>query len=1561
MESQPSRDAKFDLFISYASADDASTLAGVRVRVRVVHELKRALEEHVHPDAKGRGKGRLRVCTDKEDFEMHGLVESAIRARLDEARAMLVVCSAAAVESKYIRGEIALFKELHPGREPLSVFWDLLPEHAFPEHFLPGTLGANVAFKPEMTLKAWRAQLRNESHKIAARVWEVELERVHDRWREERRASRRRTVGALVATVAILLSVIGPLFWAYRRNQAVDTAAGRLVSGVGQDRTNIPDGEWSLIWDLAANRDDAVRHRFLGLVLSSPQAARRFNNRAAMLTHAAVGLDLRRRQRALDLLVLPTIGRQNTDSEVLMACVRIGVALDERRLEFATRAAEVIRRNIGDADGRKIAEDLEIFRAIEPVLGTEDKRSTAKAFADRVETIMAGPGYPGLNLSQREASIVVVRTIEKHLSPQAVSKLSAAFVDRILDELPQFASLTRTEALSKALEEMADKLDAASADREAERVVTMSRMRENARMPLPLTLRAFSRRQDGPGLDRAARRLIQIFRDSKIELDGPSANSLCELFRDLAALLAPGIRALADDLLAAVNESPYSRRPVLADAFLSIADGLGPAEAEAFAATFSDHFIFDLERLSEASVSRTYASVTRRLAPGDRDRMVGKLVAAMRSAKSGTLFERAWTVFEAGATTMGDREAAKLATEILIAIPGMDRSSAISHQLKAFVVLVQRAGDEDGRIAIAMEQAIAAAPPPQLAAVGEAIRDARARLNAARVKALARAIAVRALDGEALKVTAPLLDGEGAADVAGRIIQALTGKDDPHRRDGISEGVTFRDGNAVRAEDGETLRRIRLLDSLRVLASQLDGVIATRAIEPIKATLAACQTPEGLDILVATFSTLAKKLDGVAVQEVASVAIRRALVITSNLDKMSSWYSGEPTQLAKSIRTLGPLVEAKTAADVAHQAVKKIFEAKDIEQLASLVEIVRALAGRIAPDAAKQFVVPTAVLLVARMCKSDGNLRPASVSLEDLAASFDTQMAAEVAVCLVEAPFDPKNHEAQANLDRSFRVVANRLDAQACGDIARRLQGQVGAAGEGRLKMLAAAFRALAPRLDAKQAGTIKASFLTKVSDLARAATPDKLLILSEAFASLAHFPEVTTSQDGARGIADRIAEIFPKQKTGSPQWDDLPEMMRRLVPWLDPERTQTLKLEVISSTLSRIGRVGDPASLKSAFQAIHDATDGLPSNQRAVAASWVLDSLSDPAQAGSLARRLDDRTKAFSTEESVPVSRLIAVYNSLIDPNDDARLREASAKAADQMIQAASTVDGSTKGLAEVFGALAKKLDHAWATGAAVRIVAGIRAIRGQAHVPDDRTTAGQAPALKGIRRRNTFGPSELEIRAARIDLLVEMFEALSDRVDSAEAARIATSLVVEIPSNFEDPQRFYRDKLIRALDGRMSDAAAGDLAARLIVTISPYNFESQHAAIDAIRGLAAHADAHGSTLIISAMVNMTIKSNRWKDDLAETSARIIDAMPPVLTSQHWVDVLKIPTCLGPIRNACFRQLIRSLKHSFTDVWQMAQWARTEEAGIDLHSFPARPHSVAGLSDNSARFGLNR
>jgi hypothetical protein len=65
----------------------------------------------------------------------------------------------------------------------------------------------------------------------------------------------------------------------------------------------------------------------------------------------------------------------------------------------------------------------------------------------------------------------------------------------------------------------------------------------------------------------------------------------------------------------------------------------------------------------------------------------------------------------------------------------------------------------------------------------------------------------------------------------------------------------------------------------------------------------------------------------------------------------------------------------------------------------------------------------------------------------------------------------------------------------------------------------------------------------------------------------------------------------------------------------------------------------------------------------------------------------------------------------------------------------------------------------------------------------------------------------------------------------------------------------------------------------------------------------------------------------------------------PPCrLATQELVDLLKMPTCVGPIRDVVLRLLGQKCQRHFADLWQFVDYAHEHLPDIDLTSPPKRP-----------------
>ena len=194
---QPSAEssaAAFDVFISYSHSE--ATLA---------ERLSRRIRRYRPPRALGLGPRRLTVFRDVERLTTQGELSHALRERIGAAHNLLLLCSPAAAQSKYVDQEVAAFVERRRGDGVHIVLAAGEPQAAFPP-------ALKSAFQEPLyiDLRAsggwWRRwqRFRQESLRVIAALLRVDYATLY---REDERRSRRQrwlAVSAVLATVATL-------------------------------------------------------------------------------------------------------------------------------------------------------------------------------------------------------------------------------------------------------------------------------------------------------------------------------------------------------------------------------------------------------------------------------------------------------------------------------------------------------------------------------------------------------------------------------------------------------------------------------------------------------------------------------------------------------------------------------------------------------------------------------------------------------------------------------------------------------------------------------------------------------------------------------------------------------------------------------------------------------------------------------------------------------------------------------------------------------------------------------------------------------------------------------------------------------------------------------------------------------------------------------------------------------------------------------------------------------------------------------------------------------------
>jgi formylglycine-generating enzyme required for sulfatase activity len=208
---------KYRAFISYSHAD-----------TNWAKWLHRGLESfHIDKDLAGRETATgivppaLRpVFRDRDDFTAGHTLTEQTQAALDASAALIVICSPAAAQSRYVNEEIRLFKSRHPKRPVIPLIVVVKPDDADLECF-PTSLKFRVDTKGRVTEKAIEvlaADTQEEGDgkdlavaKVIAGLLGLSSDDVFHRAERERRAAtrRKRRVQVLVGVLALLLAVVG--------------------------------------------------------------------------------------------------------------------------------------------------------------------------------------------------------------------------------------------------------------------------------------------------------------------------------------------------------------------------------------------------------------------------------------------------------------------------------------------------------------------------------------------------------------------------------------------------------------------------------------------------------------------------------------------------------------------------------------------------------------------------------------------------------------------------------------------------------------------------------------------------------------------------------------------------------------------------------------------------------------------------------------------------------------------------------------------------------------------------------------------------------------------------------------------------------------------------------------------------------------------------------------------------------------------------------------------------------------------------------------------------------
>ena len=117
----PDADLKYRAFLSYSHADTGTALR-VHSRLESFH-IDKELVGRVTP-AGPIPKALRPIFRDRNDFDAGASLGAETAAALDDSAALILLASPHAARSKYVDGEVRLFKSRHPDRPVVPLIID---------------------------------------------------------------------------------------------------------------------------------------------------------------------------------------------------------------------------------------------------------------------------------------------------------------------------------------------------------------------------------------------------------------------------------------------------------------------------------------------------------------------------------------------------------------------------------------------------------------------------------------------------------------------------------------------------------------------------------------------------------------------------------------------------------------------------------------------------------------------------------------------------------------------------------------------------------------------------------------------------------------------------------------------------------------------------------------------------------------------------------------------------------------------------------------------------------------------------------------------------------------------------------------------------------------------------------------------------------------------------------------------------------------------------------------------------------------------------------------------
>jgi hypothetical protein len=652
-------------------------------------------------------------------------------------------------------------------------------------------------------------------------------------------------------------------------------------------------------------------------------------------------------------------------------------------------------------------------------------------------------------------------------------------------------------------------------------------------------------------------------------------------------------------------------------------------------------------------------------------------------------------------------------------------------------------------------------------------------------------------------------------------------------------------------------------------------------------------------------------------------------------------------------------------------------------------------------DPNPEFVVAAARTLTDQMAQT-GDLRALAAlaqGLEAVSARLDADDAAAAARVLTDWMAKTDNPVLERALAQGLEAVSARLDADDTAKYAavaaRALTNQMAKTNYPFLEPMAQGLGAVSARLDAKDAAKYAAAAARVLTD--RMAKTDKSDALRRLAQGLGAVSPRLDAEDAAK-YAAAAARVLTDQMAKTADPNDLAALaqgLEEVSARLDAEdaaaAARVLTNRMAKQINSQVRIVGinpvlERAALAQGFRAVSARLDA---KDAAAAARVLTDAIAKTADSytlPALAQGLGAMSVRLGAEDAAAAARAFTDRMTKTDDPDALRglaqgLEAVSAELAAEEAAKNATVaarvltnqmaktdnPNALAALAQGLGAVSARLD---AEDAAKYAAAAARVLTNQmAKMEKGFALAALAQGLGAVSARlDAEDAAKYAAAAARaltdqiaktadpygysLAALAQGLGAVSARLSAEDAAKyagVAARALIDQMTKTHDPYALGNlahglEALSARLDAKDAVAAACVLTDATAKTVDAnalhYITESLWAALEERPG---PNEVQSRAVLAARAIGESLSSPNRLPGLT-TLVQASQPLPSRLSTQQMVDLLKMPTCVGPARIVVLEMLGQRYHRAFADQWEFVEYAEKHLPEIDLKSPPKRP-----------------